>query len=225
MPRAAGTAPPAPAERGAAGRHQQRRRHVQLARDLARPAHPGSTPGCTSENSVAKRHERDRDRAGLLVHPAVEAPAVGGRERHRAARDEAGHAGQRVQRQHQTLRYRCARSRPGPARRSRRRSAFAVMSTGVSLATIHTLASSNTAITRPSAKDGASVGPRAARCSGAGCALLGRCPGPVRGRSRPPSCHRQARKGSTVAPCARSSRPTTPRPPSAPTARRSAPAT
>ena len=48
-------------------------------------------------------HEGDRERPGLLVHPAREPASLGGGLRQRAARDEAGDAGHGVERQHERI--------------------------------------------------------------------------------------------------------------------------
>ena len=67
--------------------------------------------------------EEDRELAGLDVDPAREAAALGGRDRHRGAGDEAGDAGGRVQGQDQRVApedrqqvARAPRVRSGPAR-------------------------------------------------------------------------------------------------------------
>ena len=64
------------------------------------PMHVGL--GAEREEGGA-HHEPDRERSGLLVHPPVEAAALRGRQRQRAAGHEARDAGQRVQRQHQRV--------------------------------------------------------------------------------------------------------------------------
>ncbi len=48
-------------------------------------------------------HEPDRERAGLLVHPARDTAALGRRERERAAGHEARDAGHRVQGEHERV--------------------------------------------------------------------------------------------------------------------------
>ena len=82
---------------------QERGRHVRAGRRRSRrPA--ADAVGLGGEREEGRRdHEADRELARLLVHPAVQAAAVGGGERQRAAGHEPGDAGHPVQRQHERV--------------------------------------------------------------------------------------------------------------------------